>query len=63
LYADASLLARHADGLVLVVEAGATRREAARKIADDLRAAHMRVLGVVLNNRTYPIPERLYRRL
>lgn len=62
-YADALALGRFADGVVLVLEANATRREAALRIADSLRAAKIAVLGVVLNKRTFPIPTALYKRL
>jgi protein-tyrosine kinase len=56
-------LARMADGVVMVLEAESTRREAARAAADNLRAAGVPILGAVLNKRTYPIPEAVYRRL
>lgn len=62
-YSDAVVLGKIADGLVLVVEANTTRREAALGISEHLRAAHVNVLGAVLNKRTFPIPDRLYRRL
>lgn len=63
LYNDATLLGQMADGVVLVLEANSTRRAAARKAKQSLEDAHIRVLGVVLNSRTYPIPETIYRRL
>jgi capsular exopolysaccharide synthesis family protein len=62
-FADATKLSRLADGIVLVMEANSTRREAARKAKEDLNAADSRILAAVLNRRTYPIPEALYRRL
>jgi Mrp family chromosome partitioning ATPase len=62
-YADATALGRLTDGLVLVLEANATRKEAALTVMENLRAAHIQVLGAVLNKRTFPIPESLYRRL
>src|SRR5580698_5176178 len=62
-YSDAIALGQIADGLVLVLEANATRRESALRIADTLRATQIRVLGAVLNKRTFPIPEGLYNRL
>ena len=62
-YAEASLFGRMADGLVLVLEAHDTRRESAQKAKEMLDAAGVPVLGAVLNKRTYPIPESLYRRL
>jgi Mrp family chromosome partitioning ATPase len=62
-YADASLFAQMADGLVMVLEANDTRRETAQKAKGILDASGVPVIGAVLNNRTYPIPEPLYRRL
>jgi hypothetical protein len=60
---DSILLSRWADGVVLVVEADSTRREAARRVKENLAVANVRLLGVVLSNRTFPVPEALYRRL
>ena len=51
------------DGVVLVLEANSTRRVAARKAQQAVEAANVRVLGTVLNNRTFPIPEKIYRLL
>jgi protein-tyrosine kinase len=62
-YSDAIALARVADGFVLVLEANSTRREAALRISEHLRAAQVRVLGAVLNKREFPIPDALYRKL
>lgn len=59
----ASVLGRALNGVVLVVEANATRRVSARNAKEMLEAADVRLLGTVLNNRTFPIPERVYRRL
>jgi len=63
LYSDAALLGQKADGVVLVLEANCTRRVTARKAKQALETAKVRVLGTVLNNRTFPIPERIYRLL
>ena len=63
LFADSALLSQLADGVVFVVEANSTRREAAQRLKESLEAAKVRVLGVVLNNRTFPIPEAVYRKL
>ena len=63
LNADAMLLSKWTDGVVLILEAHSTRRDTARRIKESLAAANAQVLGVVLNNRTYPIPETLYSRL
>ena len=62
-YGDALLLGRLVDGVVLVLEANATRREVALRIAESLRAAKIQVLAAVLNKRTFPIPSALYKRL
>jgi protein-tyrosine kinase len=62
-YADATALGRLTDGLVLVLEANTTRKETALNVMGNLRAAQIQVLGAVLNKRTFPIPESLYRRL
>jgi succinoglycan biosynthesis transport protein ExoP len=60
IYTDALVLGQLADGLVLVVEAHVTRREVAQNVKDDFVRANVRMLGTVLNNRAFPIPERLY---
>jgi len=62
-YADATLLGQLADGIVLILEANSTRRETMRKAKESLEAASLRLLGAVLNKRTFPIPEFLYRKL
>jgi Mrp family chromosome partitioning ATPase len=62
-YADATALGRLTDGVVLVLEANSTRKETALNVMENLRAAQIQVLGAVLNKRTFPIPELLYRRL
>jgi len=58
---SAMLLSRLADGVVLVLEANSTRRDTARRAKENLTAASVRLLGVVLNNRLFPIPEPIYR--
>lgn len=62
-YADGMVLGRLVDGVVLVLEANETRREAALRVAEGLRKSKIPVLGAVLNNRTFPIPAALYKRL
>jgi capsular exopolysaccharide synthesis family protein len=59
-YADGVAVGQLADGLVLVLAANSTRREAAMKVTENLRAAQINILGAVLNKRTFPIPELLY---
>jgi receptor protein-tyrosine kinase len=60
---DAQLLGLLADAAILVIEANSTRRLTARNAKNSLDAAGVRVLGAVLHNRSFPIPERLYKRL
>jgi len=59
---ETETLARLTDGVVLVLEAHRTRRVLARATQQKLRAAGVQVLGAILNGRTFPIPERIYRR-
>ena len=63
LHTDGLALAPLVDGVVLVIGANTTRREVARRIVDRLRGANAKVLGAVLANRDFPIPDRLYRML
>jgi protein-tyrosine kinase len=60
---DAIILGGASDGVVLMLKANSSRREIARKAVQDLQAANVRVLGAVLNQRTFPIPEALYKKL
>jgi succinoglycan biosynthesis transport protein ExoP len=59
----ATAMAQLADGIVLVLSAHYTRRITARKIKEKLEAAQALVLGTVLSDRVFPIPEGIYRRL
>jgi capsular exopolysaccharide synthesis family protein len=60
---DGIVLGRAAEGVVLVLKANSSRREAARKAVQDLQDAGVRILGAVLNHRTFPIPQAIYNRL
>lgn len=51
---DAAVLARSVDGVLLVIEAGRTRKSAARQALESLRQVGANVLGVVLNG----VPQR-----
>ena len=48
------------DGVILLVRAAQTRRAALEAIERQLAKAGMRLLGSVLLDRVYPIPEKLY---
>ena len=60
---DACGLGSFADGVVLVLKANTSRKQNAREFVEELQAAKANVLGAVLNRRTFPIPEKLYKRL
>ncbi len=63
LCSDAALLGYLSDGVILVLQANSTRRAAAQRAVQTLQATNARLLGSVLNGRTFPIPEGIYRRL
>jgi len=54
-------MAQFADGIVLVLSALHTRRAAAIKTREVLERAQVRLLGTVLCDRLFPIPEAIYR--
>lgn len=60
---DGILVGQAVDGVVLVVGSDSTRRESAVIVKQSLEAAKVVMLGAVFNRRTYPIPEKLYRKL
>jgi Mrp family chromosome partitioning ATPase len=57
---DGVVLGTWSDGVALVLKANASRRDTARKVLQELQAANVPVLGAVLNQRTFPIPEKIY---
>ncbi|HEU4365762.1 MAG TPA: CpsD/CapB family tyrosine-protein kinase [Candidatus Krumholzibacteria bacterium] len=56
-------IARHADGVVVVVLSGRTKREVVQRSINLVKQFEGRVLGVALNRKRYYIPDFLYRRL
>jgi hypothetical protein len=54
---------RLAEACVLVVEANRTHRQAALRAKEILQGWNAHLLGVILSNRTFPVPECIYRRL
>ncbi len=61
--AETSMLAPTVDGVVLVIRANRTKREVIAKAEKLVRFSGGSVIGTVLNRRTYPIPDAIYRRL
>lgn len=56
LSASTIALSQISDGVVLMLQAHASRREAALRVKLDLEAVKVKLLGAVLYNRTFPIP-------
>ena len=60
---ETGFLGQIADGVIWVVDERNTRRAIAREAKQILIAANARLLGVVINDRQFPIPETIYRKL
>ncbi len=60
-YPDAQIIGSQVDGALLVVSGGSTPRETVADAKKRLDLAQVRCLGLVLNQRTDPIPDALYR--
>jgi Mrp family chromosome partitioning ATPase len=60
---DYLLFSHNSDGIILILEAGKTRWQAAQKVKTCLASQGGNLLGAILNNRRYPIPEMIYARL
>jgi capsular exopolysaccharide synthesis family protein len=60
-YPDAQVLGGMVDGVLLVVKSGDTPRETVAETKKRLDLSGVRCLGLVLNQRTDPIPAMLYR--
>jgi Mrp family chromosome partitioning ATPase len=58
---EATLMGQLTDGIILIVEANQARRESVRQAKEHLETAQVQLLGSVLDQRTFPIPEFLYR--
>lgn len=60
---DAAIAAQVADGMILVLTAHGTRRASVHWIRETLKSTRTHLLGTILAERRFPIPERIYRRL
>jgi len=60
---DAAPIAAITDGVVIVVEAGRTKRPVLQRSVELLRKAGGHVMGSVLNRRRLEIPGFIYRRI
>jgi hypothetical protein len=60
---EAAQMGQLSEGLVLVVEAHVTRRAAAIRARHMLEVMGIPLLGTILDQRTFPVPESIYRRI
>jgi Mrp family chromosome partitioning ATPase len=60
---EAIAMAQFADGIILVLSARHTRRATARWIKEGLEGTRARMIGTVLSDRAFPMPDAIYRRL
>lgn len=60
---DAEILCQIAEAAILVLEANRTRRVTAAKTKQLIELTGARLLGTILNNRSFPIPETLFKML
>jgi capsular exopolysaccharide synthesis family protein len=57
---DAVALGSFSDGVVLVLKAHSSKRNTAKQAVEEMQAGKAKVLGAVLNQRTYPVPQKIY---
>lgn len=62
-FSESRILCSKVDGVVMVLAAGRTREQVARKAKREIEEAGGKVLGLVLNRRKFYIPQWLYCRL
>lgn len=62
-FSDSAVAAQVADGMILVLTAHGTRRASVRWIRETLQSTQTHLLGTILAERRFPIPEGIYRRL
>ncbi len=60
---DAGIIGPQADGAIMVIQAGRTQRGIIKRAKELLHQAHTKVLGHVLTNIEYHLPEYIYRYL
>ncbi len=60
---DSGIIGSHTDGVLMVVQAGRTQRGIVKRAEELLTQAHCKILGHVLTNIEYHLPEYIYRYL
>lgn len=62
-FSETRILCPQVDGVILVLAAGRTREQVAKRAKQEIEEAGGKILGLVLNRRKFHIPEWIYRRL
>ncbi len=60
-YTDPVILSSYIDGLILVVNEGKVRRQILDNAVNPLKQKGVNIIGIIFNNRTYAIPDFIYR--
>lgn len=60
---DAGIIGAQSDGVLMVIQAGRTQRGIIKRASELLHQAHSNVLGYILTNIEYHLPEYIYRYL
>lgn len=60
---DSGILGAQADGVLLVIQAGRTQRGIIKRATELLQQAHSKIIGHILTNIEYHLPEYIYRYL
>jgi len=60
---DAGIIGAQSDGVLMVIQAGRTQRGIVKRASELLHQAHSKVLGHILTNIEYHLPEYIYRYL
>jgi capsular exopolysaccharide synthesis family protein len=60
---DAGIVGAQADGVIMVIQAGRTQRGIVKRATELLHQSHSKILGHVLTNIEYHLPEYIYRYL
>ena len=60
---DAGILGPQADGVIMVIQAGRTQRGIVKRATELLHQSHTKLLGYLLTNIEYHLPEYIYRYL
>ena len=60
---DAGIIGSQSDGVLMVIQAGRTQRGIVKRATELLHQAHSKILGHVLTNIEYHLPEYIYRYL